>query len=130
MSDLEGTADALRIEPGDSLPILPLVDGIVVKPVMGERLNIQEVVLIPGAVAPVHTHPEEQLGYVVSGTCELTDGQTHWQLGPGDCYHAPSGIPHGAKALSEGCVILDAFSPPREQVVRMLAEHRAATGEA
>ena len=116
-------ATGIRIERAESLPVLPLVDGITIKPVMGERLNIQEVSLIPGAVAPVHTHPEEQLGYVVSGTCEFTDGVTRWSLGPGDCYHAPSGTPHGAKALSEGCVIIDAFSPPREQVVRMLAEH-------
>jgi len=121
----EDTPAGVRIEEAGELPVLPLVDGIVVKPIMGERLNIQEVVLIPGAVAPVHTHPEEQLGYVVSGSCEFTDGETHWVLGPGDGYHAPPGIPHGAKAMSEGCVIIDAFSPPREQVVKMLDEYRA-----
>jgi len=121
---MDGTESAseLRVERSDELPSLPLVDGITIKPLVGERLNIQEVILTPGAVAPVHTHAEEQLGYVVSGTCEFTDGETHWELGPGDAYHAPSGVPHGAKAMSEGCVIIDAFSPPREQVVRMLAE--------
>jgi quercetin dioxygenase-like cupin family protein len=128
MSDKMAAGAAPRVELAEALPTLPLVDGIVVRPIMGDRLNIQEVVLIPGAVAPVHTHAEEQLGYVVSGTCEFTDGQTHWQLGPGDCYHAPSGAPHGARALAEGCVIVDAFAPPREQVVRMLAERDATAG--
>lgn len=117
----KGEAD-LRIERGGDLPELPLVEGISVKPVIGDRLNIQEVVLEPGAVAPVHTHDEEQLGYVVSGSCEFTDGKSTWRLGPGDCYAAPPGTPHGATAFEDGCVIIDAFSPPREQVLRMLAE--------
>jgi len=111
----------VRVEERGDIPSLPLVDGIHVKPVMGELLNIQEVVLEPGAIAPVHTHDEEQLGYVVSGTCEFTDGETHWELGPGDCYHAPAGTPHGARGLSEGCVLIDAFAPPRAQIVQMLA---------
>ena len=112
----------LRVERTGDLPELPLVEGITVKPVMGDRLNIQEVVLQPGATAPVHTHDEEQLGYVVSGFCEFTDGKATWRLGPGDCYAAPPGTPHGATASEDGCVIIDAFSPPREQVLRMLAE--------
>src|SRR5688572_26495055 len=110
-----------RIALGDELPELPLVEGIRVKPVVGDRLNIQEVTLDPRAVAPVHTHEEEQLGYVVYGAADFTYGMSTWRLGPGDCYVAPPGAPHGATALDEGCVILDAFSPPRKQVVEMLA---------
>lgn len=112
----------LRIEPSGEIPILDIFEGISAKPIVGERLSIQEVALNPGAIAPVHTHDEEQMGYVVSGTCHFTDGQTHWALGPGDFYHAPSGVPHGATALAEGCVIVDVFAPPREQIVTMLAE--------
>ncbi len=108
------------------LPVLPLVDGIVLRPVVGERLNIQEVTLDPGATAPVHTHDEEQLGYVVSGTIDFTDGERTWRLEHGDFYLAPPGAPHGATAHEAGCVIIDAFSPPREQVVRMLAERQGA----
>src|SRR5437870_3993372 len=117
----EAAASGLRVELRGDILSLPLVDGIHVKPVMGERLNIQEVTLSPGATAPIHTHDEEQLGYVVSGTCALTDGETHWELGPGDCYHAAAGVPHGATGGEEGCVIIDAFSPPRQQIVEMLA---------
>lgn len=112
----------VRITRHEDLPSLPLVPGISVLPVIGKRLNIQEVVLEPGAIAPVHTHDEEQLGYVVSGGCDFTDGEAIWRLAPGDCYHAPPGQPHGATALGEGCVIIDVFAPPRAQVVQMLAE--------
>lgn len=111
-----------RIERRDEIPALPFLDGITIKPVIGEAVHIQEVVLEPGSVAPVHTHDEEQLGYVVRGTCEFTDGETHWELGPGDFYHAPSGAPHGARGLSEGCVLIDVFSPPRAAVIQMLDE--------
>jgi unsaturated pyranuronate lyase len=113
----------LRITERGDIPVLPLFDGITIKPILGEKLNIQEVALEPGAVAPVHTHDEEQLGYVVRGSCDFTDGERHYVLGPGDCYHAAPGVPHGARAMSEGCVIIDAFAPPREQVAKMLAEH-------
>ena len=106
----------------DELTHLILVDGVHGRPVVGSKLLVQEVVLDPGAVAPVHTHDEEQIGYVVSGSCEFTDGETTWRLGPGDWYHAPPGAPHGATGLDDGCVIVDTFSPPREQVLRMLAE--------
>ena len=112
----------MEIARNAELPVLPLVDGIVVRPVVGKRLNIQEVTLEPGATAPTHTHHEEQLGYVVSGEIDFTDGQKTWRLGPGDFYYAPSGAPHGATALESGSVVIDAFSPPREQVVKMLAE--------
>ena len=111
-----------RVETRDDVPTLPLFDGIAIRPVLGVALNIQEVILEPGAEAPVHRHDEEQLGYVVSGRCHFTDGERHWELGPGDCYHAPPGAPHGATAMSEGCVIIDAFSPPRAQVVEMMSK--------
>ncbi|HJR18542.1 MAG TPA: cupin domain-containing protein [Actinomycetota bacterium] len=107
------------------LPELTLVDGIRVHPVVGDKLLVQEVVLDPGSVAPIHVHDEEQIGYVVSGSCEFTDGKTTWSLAAGDWYHAPPGAPHGATAFDDGCVIIDAFSPPREQVLRMLAERSA-----
>lgn len=122
---MAGGEAVVRVETEEQVPTLALFDGISIKPVIGERVSIQEVTLIPGAVAPVHTHAEEQVGYVVRGRCEFTDGERHWELGPGDWYHAPSGTPHGAKAMAEGCVIIDAFSPPREQVVEMLAARDA-----
>jgi quercetin dioxygenase-like cupin family protein len=106
----------------DDVPRLTLFDGISIKPVIGNAMSIQEVALEPGSIAPVHTHDEEQFGYIVSGTCEFTDGNRHWELEPGDWYHAPSGTPHGARGLSEGCVLIDVFAPPRAQVVQMLAD--------
>jgi quercetin dioxygenase-like cupin family protein len=103
----------LRIVRAAERRTLPIAEGITIEPLLGERLNINVVVLEPGAVADVHTHPEEQMGYVVRGACDFTDGATTWRLEPGDTYHAPPGAPHGATAHEEACVIIDVFAPPR-----------------
>ena len=110
----------LRILRGVEMPSFPLVDRISFKPVLGERLNINVVTLDAGAESPVHSHSEEQLGYIVKGACEFTDGIETWLLEPGDCYHAAPFVPHGARALGEGCVIIDAFAPPRAGVKELL----------
>lgn len=66
-----------------------------------------------GAVGALHSHPHEQVGYVVSGRFEFTlEGKTV-TLSAGDSYYVPSGAVHGAKALEEG-VLLDVFTPQRE----------------
>lgn len=113
-------AERLRVQRAQDLSRFPLVDGIAIRPVLGARLNINIVELDPGALAPVHTHDEEQLGYVVSGTCEFTDGTNTRVLAAGDTYHAPPNAPHGARALDDGCVIIDAFAPPRAGVRELL----------
>ena len=41
---------------------LPVEPGIVVRPVLGKRLNISFIYFEPRAVAPVHQHREEQIG--------------------------------------------------------------------
>jgi len=64
-------------------------------------------------IIPIHTHPHEQVGYLVEGRVEMTiDGKKH-ELVKGDSYSAASNIPHGVYTL-EPSVIVDTFSPPRE----------------
>ncbi len=79
----------------------------------GASVMICEFTFAAGVEVPRHTHPHEQAGYVVAGRIRLTiDGESH-ELGPGDSYHAPPNVPHGAFTL-EPTVVVDAFSPPRE----------------
>lgn len=130
MSFLDDIEKSTRTRPERSADIksMPISDGITAKPILGKRLSIQEVVLAPNAVFSLHTHGEEQMGYVVSGAMDFTDGEHTWRLGPGDLYYAPSGSPHGATATDEGCVVVDAFSPPREQIRKLLAERQLFGG--
>ncbi len=62
---------------------------------------------------PIHTHPHEQVGYVVKGRVEMTIAGEKFELSQGDSYYAPGNVPHGAQTL-EPTIIVDTFSPPRE----------------
>lgn len=112
--------EPLRVLRAAGLARFEVLEGIAIRPVLGARMNVNVVDLAPGAVAPAHAHPEEQIGYVVAGSCEFTDGERTWTLGPGDAYHAPAGAPHGARALEAGCTIVDCFAPARAEVRRLL----------
>lgn len=79
----------------------------------GEKMMLVEVTLDAGAVVPMHTHPHEQTGYVARGKMRFEIGGETTELGPGDSWMIPGGVPHEATAI-EACVVLDIFSPPRE----------------
>ncbi|MGH2554555.1 MAG: cupin domain-containing protein [Actinomycetota bacterium] len=98
----------------NDVPSLPVEPGIVVRPVLGKRLNMSFIHFDPRSVAPVHQHREEQLGTVLEGSLEFElDGEKRI-LRKGDAYVAPPNVPHGAATKEEGCITLDVFSPPRE----------------
>jgi quercetin dioxygenase-like cupin family protein len=78
-----------------------------------DKLMICEFKFVAGAEVPTHSHPHEQVGYVVSGKVVMTINGEDYELTSGDSYAAPSGIPHSARIVDE-TVIIDTFSPPRE----------------
>ena len=52
----------------------------------------------PGVVAPRHSHPGEEIVYVLEGTIEYeVDGQPPVTLKAGDVLFIPAGVIHGAK---------------------------------
>ena len=66
-----------------------------------------------GSIGYLHTHPHEQVGYVVKGRFEITMTGEKALIETGDTYYVPSGVEHGVLALEEG-VLLDVFTPQRE----------------
>jgi quercetin dioxygenase-like cupin family protein len=79
----------------------------------GEQVMIVHFFLEEGAVVPPHSHPNEQVGYVVEGEMEMTIGGETFRLQAGDSYLAPANVEHSARA-GQRTVALDAFAPPRE----------------
>jgi quercetin dioxygenase-like cupin family protein len=78
-----------------------------------EKMMICEFRFKAGAEVPTHSHPHEQVGYVVSGRVIMTIGANNYELLAGDSYAVPSGIAHSARIIDE-TIIIDTFSPPRE----------------
>jgi quercetin dioxygenase-like cupin family protein len=101
-------------------------ERIAARCVHGERLTLAIVELDPGAVAAEHSHENEQLGIVLQGTITFRVGDEERELGPGETWSIPSNTPHEATAGPEGCVVIDVFSPPRDDFRELPdLEHRA-----
>jgi len=120
-------SDAASARTGDgrfsSLSELPAVDAggnVTLRPLVGERLMLSHVTIAPHGEAALHTHDEEQIGLVVSGTCEFELDGDRRSLRPGDVYHAPPGVPHGAWTGDEECIIVDLFAPPRQALLDLM----------
>ncbi len=79
----------------------------------GAATLMSEFRLQAGLPLPLHDHPQEQTGYLVSGRLRLTiDDETH-DVAPGDSWSIPGGVRHGAEVL-EDAVAIEVFSPVRE----------------
>ena len=63
---------------------------------------------------PPHSHPHEQISYVVEGELIFFLGDETHRVGPGDMVVIPSGVMHSVQLLSEHVRLIDAFTPLRE----------------
>lgn len=88
---------------GDMIKSLPEADiplaGVRVWLSQGKDHQIGFFEIEPIGEVPPHSHGE-QWGIVVEGEMELTIGGETKRYGPGDSYHIPAGVVHGAKFLS------------------------------
>jgi quercetin dioxygenase-like cupin family protein len=81
--------------------------------VYGDYTLLTEFRLEGGKTLPMHMHPQEQTGYLISGRIILTiDGEPH-EMKPGDSWSIPGNVEHGAKII-EDSVAIEVFSPVRE----------------
>jgi quercetin dioxygenase-like cupin family protein len=71
---------------------------------VGERHAVQVVAeFVPGGVAGKHTHPGEELGYVMEGTLQLeVAGQPPRTLKAGETFFIPAGVVHDGKNVGSG----------------------------
>lgn len=85
----------------------------------GEHIQTIEYHFPPNKQFPLHSHEKnEQMGYLVSGKMGFIIGGVEKILYPGDFYHAPIGVEHSAWTFDEESVLLDFFSPPREDLIK------------
>ena len=98
------------------------IDRLARRRLFGENMLWAHVRLAAGCHVAQHSHPNEQIAFVISGC-------VRWRLGAegsaeyreqevcgGTVVHLPGGFPHGVDAV-EDTVILDVLSPPGEMGV-------------
>jgi quercetin dioxygenase-like cupin family protein len=91
-----------------------LFPGVELNVTAGRGVMLSVVEFQPGGVVPEHSHPHEQMGYLVSGRLEFTVGGLTRVLEPGDLWRIPGGVPHRVVAVDGPAVALDVFNPIRE----------------
>ena len=89
-------------------------EGVIGRSVHGERITLGVIELDPDSLVPEHSHENEQLGLVLSGSLSFRVGEETRELGPGGTWRITANTPHEVRAGPEGAVVIDVFSPIRE----------------
>jgi quercetin dioxygenase-like cupin family protein len=98
----------------ETIPIEHPFEGIERQMVVGDSLMICRFRFKPLLVTPEHRHPHEQMSMVVSGRVRFfVEGEERIAV-PGDVLHFPSNTLHGATMMDEEVVLIDIFTPIRE----------------
>ena len=97
-----------------SIPVERVAEGITRQMVWGERLMVCRLQFAPRVVTALHSHAHEQITLVERGTVVFTiDGQQR-TASAGDVLHFAAHTEHGATMLDEAVVLIDIFTPVRE----------------
>lgn len=108
------------------VPFTQVAKGIKRQMVVGENVMVCRFTFDPFVVTDVHSHPHEQVTLVVKGKVRFTiDGLTVI-VAPGDVLHFPPHNEHGATMLDEEVVLIDIFSPIREDFLDVPVEVEAS----
>lgn len=103
---LKKDAPCITIKPGLSRRIAHL-----------ENLLMAVITFENGPMAepdPPHFHLHEQITYVAEGELWFFIGNEKHKLGEGDIFLVPSNQPHTVQTISKKVVLIDNFSPVRE----------------
>ena len=85
--------------------------------VHGERMMLNHVEIEAGGCVTMHNHPNEQIGYCVSGAVELEVEGEKRICRAGSAWIIPGGADHEATAI-EPTVLVEAFSPLRSDMIK------------
>jgi quercetin dioxygenase-like cupin family protein len=104
----------------EEIPFVHLAEGVRFKPIFGKNILFNYVFFEPHALAPMHQHPEEQIGTILEGEYEFEMNGVARMMRPGDVYVVPPNVPHSARTYDSRCLAIDIFSPPRTGFREML----------
>lgn len=97
----------------DDIPHEHLNESLTRKIITGDRTMIAHIFLKKGCVVPAHSHDNEQMTYIISGSLLFTVNGREILLKAGDVMHIPSNVVHAAVAV-EDTLDMDVFTPPRQ----------------
>ena len=97
-----------------TIPVEHPAEGIERQMVVGEQMMICRFRFAPFLITPEHRHPHEQMSLVISGRLRFFVEGEERIASPGDVLHFPPNCLHGATMMEEEVVLIDIFTPLRE----------------
>jgi quercetin dioxygenase-like cupin family protein len=67
-----------------------------------------------GNQIPVHSHPNEQIGYILFGRVRVLTREASVELSTGDSYCVPANVEHSIEILADADEV-QVFTPPRPE---------------
>ena len=99
-----------------TIPWTPVRAGVERKAFSSERATVTLHKLMPGHKPQPHSHPHEQIAYIVSGTIKFFVGDEEHVLGPGSLLVVPPNVEHWGEVIGDEPVLnLDVFTPRRPE---------------
>jgi quercetin dioxygenase-like cupin family protein len=96
-----------------------LADGISARVFVGKNVMLSVVKIEPNSQGKIHSHPQEQWGVMLEGECIRIQGDKEVSVKAGDFWHTPTNVPHGIRTESASALVLDIFSPPRQDYKKL-----------
>jgi quercetin dioxygenase-like cupin family protein len=107
------SSSGVRLHRWDEIALEKVTEMLSRKIVSGDREMLVQVYLKRGCLVPMHTHPSEQMTYVLQGSLKCLVGGEDITVREGEVLHIPSGVEHQSEAL-EDTFELEVFSPIRQ----------------
>ena len=92
-----------------------IAEGIVRQMIWGDHLMVCRLTIAPHTITEVHEHPHEQITLVERGQVRFNVEGKERISGAGDVLHFRSHCRHGATMLDQEVVLIDIFTPVREE---------------
>jgi quercetin dioxygenase-like cupin family protein len=101
------------------IPAIEPVPGCRMRTPHGQNVMLSYLEMEDGAEVPLHHHPHEQAGMLIKGQVQLTIGEETRICDAGSLFIIPPNVPHRAVAVNGPAVVLDVFSPVREDYAEL-----------
>ncbi len=111
ISKARGRAELQHI-PWNSITLETLNPQLGRKLIVGKDVMLARVFLKKGCIVPEHSHPNEQVTYILEGALKFWIDGKEIVVHAGEVLTIPPNMPHKAEAV-EDTDDLDVFTPPR-----------------
>lgn len=102
----------------NKIPVEQTAEGIERQMVVGQNMMICRFRFQPYVVTAEHSHPHEQMTLVAQGKVKFIISGEERIVSAGDVLHFPPHNRHGATMLDEEVILIDIFSPIREDFLK------------